>query len=114
MLDCDRVAARYSGWPFLAVTRSARTGFCHLRWTYAEGALMRVEWFVKQNQQGTYDVYKDGALLHQRIPYEKLEDAMNVHHVRGDYWRDLRKQLETKREGTVVVDPSPPGDFRVA
>ncbi len=72
---------------------------------------MRVSWTVKQNPHGSCDIYKDEALLQSRVPFEKLEAAMNPHHVRGDYWNDLLKQLETKREGTVVIDPWPPGKF---
>ena len=74
---------------------------------------MRVSWTVKQNQSGSYDIHKDGVLLLRKIPFEKLQSVMDPHHVRGENWKNLLRQLETNRQGTVVIDPWPPAKLNL-
>lgn len=65
---------------------------------------MNVNWTVKQNLSGSYDVFKNGHIVQRRIPFEKLEAAMNPYNVTGHHWQNLLRQLEDGREGTVGVD----------
>lgn len=72
---------------------------------------MRVKWTVKQNASGRYDIFKDDEAVQTNVPFETLESAMDPHHVRGQDWHDLLRQLMTTRQGEVVIDPWPPGKF---
>jgi hypothetical protein len=71
-----------------------------------------MRWTVKRKSNKKYEILKNGQLLQDDVSEQNLESAMNPHHVRGSHWDDLRRQLKNGDEGTVTVDPWPPGDFR--
>lgn len=65
---------------------------------------MLVSWTVKQNLSGTYDVFRNGNIAQRRIPLENLEATLGPHHIRGQHWLNLLRQLEESGEGTVTIE----------
>ena len=70
-----------------------------------------MKWTIKRKPNKKYAIYKDGQILQDDVRELDLAGAMDPHHVRGSHWNDLWNQLNNGDEGTVVIDPWPPGQF---
>jgi hypothetical protein len=54
-------------------------------------------WEVSRNEDGTFDMLRDGIVLHRAIPDKWLEDQLARYGLCGQEYRDLREQLKTSQ-----------------
>lgn len=60
-------------------------------------------WEVVAREDGTFDIFRTGQLLHSGIPDQWLEAEIGRYGFCGDEYREIRRQLDTCGKATIRI-----------
>jgi hypothetical protein len=61
---------------------------------------MNYEIYVRKNQDGSFDIFRDGKLANASVKNRGIEDQLRSHGIFEDFLHDMLRRLEEKGEAT--------------
>jgi fructose 1,6-bisphosphatase len=56
--------------------------------------------YVRKNQNGSFDIFRDGNLFNASVKNQDIEDHLRSHGIFEDFLQDMLRRLEEKGEAT--------------
>src|SRR6266699_3423822 len=69
-------------------------------------------WEIVRKEDGTFEMFHKGGLLHGSIPDRWLEDQLVRYGFCGEEYRDIRRQLDQFGRAKIVLAQSKTGRYR--
>jgi hypothetical protein len=69
----------------------------------AEGRLKPDIWEIVRREDGSFDMFHKGALVHSAIPDRWLEDQVGEHGFCGQEYLNIRRQLDESGKATISL-----------
>ena len=60
-------------------------------------------WEIVRKEDGTFEMFHNGELLHEAIPDKWLEDQVGRYGFCGEEYRDIRRQLDQFGKAKIVL-----------
>jgi hypothetical protein len=60
-------------------------------------------WEIIKEQNGTFEFFRNGQLLHRAIPDQWLEDQLGQYGFCGEEYREIRRKLDESGRARIVL-----------
>jgi hypothetical protein len=60
-------------------------------------------WEIVKEQDGTFELFRNGRLLRRAIPDQRLEEQLGQHGFCGEEYREIRRKIDESGRARIVL-----------